>query len=192
MLELGIALGWALVELLPPSVREARKPFVEELAQAIHGASEEATCTGPWSETSCRPSWPGSAAELDAFTGAFAFWESGFVARIQAGHCAPHECDGVIRLADGSIGPRAATAFQLQGLSLERRDEAVGLEPMRLYEAARAAERMIALQRTRCHGADWAACTFTGLAGTLRFRQAPARAASFRRVLTKIELRSTR
>jgi hypothetical protein len=192
MLDQATALAAALTALLPAPVREDRAPFVRDLSVAIVQASAEATCTGPWKEAECRRTWPGRPEELEAMVGTLGFWETGFLPRIQAGACkkwGPRktdvECDGHV-VIDGRTVFKAATVYQIQNLTLDERREVTGLEPMALYEASRHAVRVVTGHWKRCQVADKAVCTFTGLAGTRSFAQAPARARTFRVVLEKL------
>lgn len=194
MIDQAAVLAAALEALLPAPVRAERAPFVRDLAPAIVEASEEATCSGRWAELAeCRRVWPGSAQELQAMLGTLGFWETGFLPRIQQGICkkwGPRktdvECDGHIVL-EGRAVFKAVTLYQIQGLSLDRRREVTGLAPMQLFEASREAARVVAGHRGRCHVADWASCVFTGLAGTIVFRQAGVRTHTFRVVLEKLQ-----
>lgn len=193
MLDQAAILASALTALLPAAVREERAPFVRDLSVAIVSASERGTCTGPWAGVpECQRVWFGSPEELQAMVGTLGFWETAFLPRIQEGKCkkwGPRrqdvECDGLV-IIDGRRVFKASTSYQIQGLSLDERREAIGLEPMHLYEASWQAVRVIAGHWGRCQVADKAVCSFTGLAGTLVFRQAPARAHTFRVVLEKL------
>lgn len=193
MIDQAAILATALEALLPAAVRAERAPFVRDVAPAIVEASQEATCSGPWASVECKRVWPGPPEELEAFVGALGFWESGYLSRIQSGDCrkwGPRktdvECDGRI-VVDGRSVWKSVTYFQIQNLSLDQRREVTGLEPMALYEASRQAVSVVAGHRGRCHVADWASCVFTGLAGTMVFRQAPARVHTFRVVLEKLQ-----
>lgn len=198
MIDKAAILASALEALIPSPVRADRAPYVRSVAPAIVEASEEATCSGPWAEVAeCRRVWPGPPEELEAFVGVLGFWESGYLSRIQTGDCrkwGPRktdvECDGRIVVEGRSVW-KSVSFFQIQNLSLDQRREVTGLEPMHLYEASRQAARVVSDHRGRCHVADWAGCVFTGLAGTMVFRQAPARAATFRRVYANL-IRETR
>lgn len=193
MIDQAAVLASALIALVPAAAREERAPFVTDLSRAIVSASAEATCSGPWAEVpDCRRTWPGTPLELQAVVGTLGFWESGFLPRIQAGECkkwGPRkqdiECDGHV-LLEGRTVFKAATTFQIQGLTLEQRREAVGLGEIQLYEASRHAVRVVAGHRERCYVSNWATCVFTGLAGTLVFRQAGARARTFQVVLERM------
>jgi hypothetical protein len=192
MIDQAAILASALTALLPASVREERAPFVRDLSVGIVAASEEATCSGPWKDVECRRTWAGSTEELEAMVGTLGFWETAFLPRIQAGLCkkwGPRrqdvECDGLV-VIDGRRVFKASTSFQIQGLTLDERREVTGLEPMALYEASRHAARVVAGHWNRCQVADKTTCTFTGLAGTLSFRQAPARTHVFHVVLEKL------
>lgn len=192
MIDQAAVLAAALTALLPPAVRQERAPFVRDVSVAVVQASAESTCTGPWAAHECERRWPGRPEELEAMLGTLGLFETGFLPRIQAGDCRKWgkrrqdvECDGLV-VIDGRRFFKAATTFQLQGLSLDERREVTGLEPMHLYEASRQAARIVSGHWARCRVADRAACTFTGLAGTLSYAQAPARARVYRVVLGKL------
>lgn len=193
MLDQATALAAALTALLPAPVREERAPFVRDLAVAIVAASQEASCSGPWKDVECRRTWAGSTEDLEAMVGTLGFWETAFLPRIQNGACkkwGPRrqdvECDGLV-VIDGRRVFKAATAFQVQGLTLDERRESTGLAPMQLFEASRHAARVVSGHWSRCQVADKAVCAFTGLAGTLVFRQAGLRARTYRVVLEKLQ-----
>src|SRR5512143_3136886 len=193
MIDQAAILATTLNALLPAPVRAERAPFVADLSVAIVAASAEATCTGPWEEApECRRTWPGQPEELQAFVGTLGFFESGFLPRIAAGDCRKWgkrrqdiECDGHI-VIEGRTVFKAVTTFQIQGLSLEQRREAVGLGEIQLFEASRQAVRVVSSYWTSCQVADRASCTFTGLAGTISFAQAPLRARVYRKVLAQV------
>lgn len=194
MIDQAALLAGALVALLPAPARAEREAFVRDLSHAIVSASEEATCTGPWAEDkSCTRTWPGRPTEIQAMVGTLAFFESGFLPRIAAGDCRrwgprpnQFECDGRVTVSGRTVF-KAVTSFQIQGLSLDDRREVTGVEEIPLYEASRQAVRVVSGHWARCHVLDRAACTFTGLAGTIAFSQAPARARVYRLVLGKLE-----
>lgn len=195
---LSLALASALTALLPPAVRAERASYVADLAVALSAAAAEATCTGEWrAVVDCRRKWPGSRLEAAVMGAAFAYWETGFLPRIQAGECHIHEkprpeCDGAMKL-DGIEVAQSVTAFQIKGLSTERRAEVTGLRPMELLEASREAMRVLSQARHQCswegwYGVQrrpWDVCVFDHLAGTLAYRQSGVRAAMARRLLAK-------
>lgn len=181
------ALTAALLSLLPPAVRSDRAQYVGDLSLGIVRASAEATCTGPWSASpDCHPIWGGNPRELEALAGTLAFFESGLNPRIQAGDCRPEECDGRLVVA-GKVVSRAATAFQIQGLSLSARWESVGLGEMGLYEASRHAVRILSYFRKNCGSGEWwQSCVVDGYAGRTRYFGTPRRVSVYQRVLVKI------
>lgn len=187
-----------------------RAAFLPVLAEAEVSAAREATCTGPWAEIECRRRWPGPPDELVSLTSALGYWESRLDARIQSGHCgvwgpspSQIECDGVLfrsgmrppnmrglskRTRWGLVVFRSSTLFQLQGLSDDRLREVVGVAPMNLFESSRLAIAILAGARSTCRERNWATCVVSSFAGTISFKQAPARVATFEKVLR--ELRS--
>lgn len=199
----------------PPAERERaeaeRAAFLPVLASGLAEASEEATCSGFWEQAGdCWRAWPGPAAELASLALAESFWESRLEPRIQRGECAVWrpapggiECDGLLLrggvrpagtrglVRQSKYGPvlfKAVTVFQFQGLSDDRIREVVGTGEASVLEACREAVHVLSNARSACRSTsqDWAACTISSYAGTIEFRQAPARAATFRKIYRQV------
>lgn len=187
---------------------EERAAFIVVLSEGAVAAAREATCTGPWAELECRRRWPGPADELVSLTSALGYWESRLDARIQSGHCevwgpspSQIECDGILyrsgvrppgmpglskRTKWGLVVFRSSTLFQLQGLSDDRLQNVVGLAPMNVYEASRSAIAILSGARSTCRERNWATCVVSSFAGTMSFKQAPARVATFEKILREL------
>ena len=187
-----------------------RAAFLETLAGGVTASVLEATCEGPWSEDpTCRRRWPGPPDELAALVVALGWHESRLDARIQAGDCqawgpAPNQlqCDGVLfpsgvkptgfrglerRTRWGLVVFRSVTVFQLRELPPHRQAEVVGLGEISVYEAAREAVKILAAARGTCRRTPaWATCVVSSYAGTIAYRQAPARVRTFERVLRAV------
>lgn len=184
--------------------REYLTRFTAQMAIVAH----ENTCTGEFAVGGCKRKWPGPADEEAALKLTLGWFESRLDARIQNGGCEifgprpnQRECDGALYPIGavprwergirkdsrwGTVVFHASTAFQIQGLTDERIRLAVGLTDENLLAAAREAGRVLAAHRSRCYSGDWVTCTITSYAGTITFRQAPVRAAMFRKVLARV------
>lgn len=189
-----------------------RTEFLQTLAGGLASASEEAVCGGQYGDDpECRRKWPGDAAELAAFTLTLGWWESKLDPEIQAGRCpvwgpSPTQitCDGLLfrsgyappRLIGverstrwGLVVFRSNTVFQVKAATQERVNEIVGLGEVNVYEASREAIKIICSNRGNCRAsASWPECVATSYAGSLSFKQAPARAATFRKVVRDVRV----
>lgn len=182
-----------------------RATFLQDLATGLAEAAEEATCSGFWEDSEgCRKTWPGPASQLVAFELMIGWWESKLDPLIQSGKCpvwgpAPTQitCDGLLfrsgvrppnvlgiahRTRWGLVVHTSASVFQMKPASQHRYDEVVGLGPESVHEACREAARMISGFRGNCRSANWEACTVNAYAGSLTFRQAPARVATYEKI----------
>ncbi len=206
---LGLSPSTRPVKTDPGAAQAEREAFLTVLADGIGAAAEEYTCTGFWSGSEdCRRLWPGAPEELAALELTLGWWESKLDPEIQAGRCpvwgpAPTQitCDG--RLV-GAVRPRwmrgiaqqtrwglvvheSVTVFQLKPRTQHRYDEVTGTEPVPVYEASREAARILSGFRRNCRTHDWLTCVITSYAGSITFRQAPARVATFWRVHARIK-----
>lgn len=188
-----------------------RAEFLPKLAEGLAAAAEEATCSGPYGEDpECQRRWPGTAAEVASFALTLGWFESKLDPEIQAGRCyvwgpSPNQitCDGLLfrsgyappkligverRTRWGLVVFRSNTVFQVKVATNDRLREIVGLGEMSIYEASREAIKIICSSRANCRAsASWPECVATSYAGTINFRQAPLRAAMFRRVIAKVQ-----
>jgi hypothetical protein len=196
----------------PPDKAEAaaiqRDEFLPKLATALANTADEASCSGAFAKDGCKRAWPGTADEHAALALTLGWWESRLDPRIQNGECeiygpkpTQRECDGAL-YPNGAVPPwergirkqsrwgtvvfHSTTLFQIQGLKDERIKQVVGLELENLIEASREQSRVMSSHRRACYARDWVLCTINAYAGTITFKQAPLRAATYRKVLTKV------
>jgi len=185
--------------------REYLTRFTAQMAIVAH----ENTCTGVFADdATCKRKWPGPPEEEASLKLTLGWFESRLDARIQGGGCEifgpkanQRECDGALYPLGavpkwergirkdskwGTVVFHASTVFQIQGLTDARIKETVGLTDVHLRESAREAGKVMAAHRSRCYSADWVTCTITGYAGTIAYKQAPLRAAMFRKVLARV------
>jgi len=196
----------------PPAKAEQasieRAEFLPKLADALATKAEEATCVG--AGTDCKRAWPGTTDEHAALALTLGWFESRLDPRIQAGKCeifgpkpSQRECDGELypngavpsyvrgirkQSKWGTVVFTSTTLFQIKGLSDARIKEVIGLEPENLLEAAREQSRVMSSHRRMCYARDWVTCTINAYAGTITFKQAPLRAAMYRKILTKVRI----
>lgn len=196
----------------PPEKAEAaaieRAEFLPTLALALATVAEQATCTGQFDQEGCKRAWPGTADEHAALALTLGWWESRLDPRIQAGKCdifgpkpTQRECDGALypngavpswergirkQSKWGTVVFHSTTLFQIQGLTDARIKAAVGLKLENVTAAAREQSRVMSSHRRACYARDWVLCTINAYAGTITFKQAPLRAATYRKVLTRV------
>jgi hypothetical protein len=192
-----------------------RAAFLHKLSDGLAEAAEEATCSGFWADSEdCRRVWPGPADELASLELTIGWWESKLDPVIQAGDCpvwgpAPTQitCDGQLfrngvrppllrgvehKTRWGLVVHTSVSVFQMKPATQHRVNEVVGLGEVSVLEASREAARMISGFRGNCRTSSWLECTITAYAGSLTFRQAPARAATYYKVLRDVRAGLTR
>jgi len=198
----------------PPDKAETaaveRAAFLGKLAGGLASAAQEATCEGDYAaDSECRRKWPGPAEEVAAFALTLGWFESKLDPEVQAGRCAvwgpaPSQigCDGQLfrsgyappalvgverRTKWGLVVFTSNTVFQVKVATNERVREIVGDGEMHVFEASREAVKIISSSRGNCRAAaSWPECVATSYAGSSTFKQAPIRAAMFRKVLPKV------
>lgn len=122
------------------------------IAEAIHSATLEATCTGPFTGADwCSPIWPSNEpALLIGSLIKIGKDESGFLERVGAGRCRPEECDP-LEIAEGVFVHRARHYWQCHSSRLVPEwDELVGVEYWPTRQAAYAAARVLGAAYKRC------------------------------------------
>lgn len=187
-----------------------RAAFLTKLGAGLASAAQEATCEGDYAaDPECRRKWPGPAEEVAAFALTLGWFESKLDPEIQAGRCpvwgpAPSQitCDGQLfrsgyapptmigverRTKWGLVVFTSNTVFQVKVATNERVREIVGVGEMHVFEASREAVRIISSSRGNCRAsASWPECVANSYAGSITFKQAPMRAAMFRKILPKL------
>lgn len=165
---------------LPPAYGDRHEPPLERaarmtnVAQGITSATEEATCTGPFTTSPwCKPVWGGSTQDLEALLVEIGDDETHFAKRIGQGRCARWECDG-------GHARHYWQNWVNAWVSRETWDQLQGTEVVPTTTAALAAATVLGEGLKRCRSIEGAIAFYARSA--CRWDGAKARYASFVRI----------